>query len=156
MMISSVSRSLITAQNATGNVRNYQLVVGGILLLNLPLSYLFLYLGMKPEIVVVVAIVVEILAFLARMYMLPSTIKEFKPLLFMRDVTLKCLIVILFAVPVPVLAYIWLPENAYTFVLNVCLCILSSGIVIYFIGCSTNERTMFMTAVSKIKHKILQ
>ncbi len=156
MMISSVSRSLITAQNATGNVRNYQLVVGGILLLNLPLSYLFLYLGMMPEIVVVVAIVVEILAFLARMYMLPSTIKEFKPLLFMRDVTLKCLIVTLFAVPVPVLAYIWLPENAYTFVLNVCLCLLSSGIVIYFIGCSTNERTMFMTAVSKIKHKILR
>jgi hypothetical protein len=49
---------------------------------------------MEPEVVVVVAIVVEILAFLARMYMLPFTIMEFKPLLFIRDVILKCLIVV--------------------------------------------------------------
>ena len=156
MMITSVSRSLITAQNATGNVRNYQLVVGGILLLNLPLSYLFLSFGMMPEIVVVVAIVVEILAFLARMYMLPFTIKEFKPLLFMRDVILRCLAVMLFAVPIPALVYIYTPENFYTFILNVCICLFSSGIVIYYIGCSINERTMLMTAVSKIKHKILR
>lgn len=156
MMITSVSRSLITAQNATGDVRNYQLVVGGVLLLNLPLSYLFLYFGMMPEIVVVVAIVVELLAFLVRMYMLPFTIKEFKPLLFMRDVILRCLAVVLFAVPIPALIYIYLPENFYTFILNVCLCLFSSGIVIYYIGCSINERTMLMSAVSKIKHKILR
>ena len=154
MMITSVSRSLMTAQNATGNVRNYQLIVGGILLLNLPLSCLFLNFGMKPEIVVVVAIVVEILAFLARMYMLPFTIKEFRPLLFIRDVILKCLIVIVFAVPVPVLIYMYLPENFYTFVLNVCICILSSVIVIYFVGCNANERAIIVSAVNKIKNKI--
>ena len=154
MMISSVSRSLITAQNATGNVRNYQLVVGGILLLNLPLSYLFLYFGMMPEIVVVVAIVVEILAFLARIYMLPFTIKEFKPLLFIRDVILKCFVVIVLAVPVPALIYTYLPENFYTFVLNVCVCMLCSTIVIYFVGCNANERAIIVSAVNKIKSKI--
>ena len=154
MMISSVSRSLITAQNATGDVRNYQLVVGGILLLNLPLSYLFLYFEMMPEIVVVVAIVVEILAFLARMYMLPFTIKEFRPLLFMRDVILKCLAVIVLAAPIPILIYMYLPENFYTFVLNVCVCMLCSTIVIYFVGCNANERAIIVSAVNKIKSKI--
>jgi O-antigen/teichoic acid export membrane protein len=154
MMISSVSRPLITAQNATGNVKNYQLVVGGILLLNLPLSYLFLFFGMTPEIVVVVSIVVEILAFLARMYMLPFTIKEFKPLLFLRDVIFKCFAVILFAVPVPALTYLYLPENFSTFILNVFVCILSSGLVIYCIGCKSNERVMLMSVVRKIKNKI--
>lgn len=154
MMISSVSKSLITAQNATGDVRNYQLVVGGILLLNLPLSYLFLFFGMTPEIVVVVSIVVEILAFLARMYMLPFTIKEFKPLLFLRDVIFKCFAVILFAVPVPALTYLYLPENFSTFILNVFVCILSSGLVIYCIGCKSNERVMLMSVVRKIKNKI--
>ena len=154
MMITSVSKSLITAQNATGDVRNYQLVVGGILLLNLPLSYLFLYFGMMPEIVVVIAIVVETLAFLARMYMLPFTIKDFKPLLFIRDVILKCLVVTLLAVPIPALLYIYLPENFYTFVLNVCVCILSSVIVVYFIGCNANERAIIVSAVNRIKNKI--
>lgn len=154
MMITSVSKSLMTAQNATGDVRNYQLVVGGILLLNLPLSYLFLYFGMIPEIVVVVAIVVEILAFLARMYMLPFTIKEFRPLLFIRDVILKCLVVTLFAVPIPVLVYFYLPENFYTFILNVCVCMLCSTIVIYYIGCNANERAIIVSAVNKIKNKL--
>lgn len=153
MMISSVSRPLITAQNATGNVRNYQLVVGGVLLLNLPLSYLFLYLGMMPEIVVVVAIVVEIQAFLARMYMLPSTIKDFNPFLFIRDVILKCFIVVLLAVPIPALIYFYLPENIYTFILNVFVCIFCSAVVIYYLGCDANERAMLVSAVSKLKKK---
>lgn len=153
MMITSVSRSLITAQNATGNVRNYQLVVGGIILLNLPLSYLFLYLGMTPEIVLEINIVIEILAFLARMYMLPFTIKEFKPILFMRDVILKCLVVIVLAVPVPALLNICLPENFYTFFLNVFICMLSSAVVIYFIGCNANERAIIVSVVNKVKNK---
>ena len=154
MMITSVSRSLMTAQNATGNVRNYQLVVGGILLLNLPFSYFFLYLGMVPEIVVVVAIVIEILAFLARMYMLPFTLKGFRPLLFIRDVILKCLATIVLAVPVPALVYIYLPENFYTFIFNVCVCILCSAVVIYYFGCNANERVIIVSAINKIKRKI--
>ena len=154
MMITSVSRSLMTAQNATGNVRNYQLVVGGILLLNLPLSYLFLYFGMMPEIVVVVAIFVELLAFLARMYMLPFTIKDFKPLLFIRDVILKCLVVIVLAVPVPAFLYFYLPENFYTFILNVCVCMLCSAVVMYYVGCNSDERAIIVSAINKIKNKI--
>jgi len=153
MIISSVSKSLMTAQNATGNVRNYQLIVGGILLLNLPFSYLLLSFGMMPEIVVVVAIVVEILAFLARMYMIPFTIREFQPRLFLRDVILKCCIVVLLAAPIPTLVYIYLPENFYTFILNVCLCILCSAVVIYYVGCNVNERAMLLSAVNKIKKK---
>ena len=52
----SLSLPLITAMLATGRIRNYQLVVGGIQLLNLPISYILLKLGAIPEITVVVAI----------------------------------------------------------------------------------------------------
>ena len=61
MLISALSKPLITAQNATGNVRNYQIVVGGVELLNLPFSYLCLYLGMNPTSVVWVSIFVSVL-----------------------------------------------------------------------------------------------
>lgn len=153
LMINSVSRSLMKAQDATGDVRNYQLVVGGILLLNLPLSYLFLYFGMMPEIVVVVAIVLEILAFLARMYMIPLTIKEFQPRLFLQDVILKCCIVVLLSAPIPTLVHIYLPENFYTFVLNVFLCFLCSMCVIYYAGCNNNERAILVSSARKMKKK---
>ena len=62
--------------------------------------------------------------------------------------------VTLFAVPIPVLVYIYLPENFYTFVLNVCICVLSSAVAIYYIGCNANERTIIVSAINKIKNKI--
>ena len=108
---------------------------------------------MMPEIVVVVAIVVEILAFLARMYMLPLTVKGFKPSIFLRDVILKCCIVVLLSAPIPVLVYIYLPENFYTFILNVCLCLLCGIVVIYYVGCNANERALLTAAVNKIRKK---
>lgn len=153
MMISSVSRTLMTAQNATGDVRNYQLIIGGIFLFNLPFSYLFLYLGMIPEIVVVVAIVLEVLAFMARMYMIPLTIKEFRPSIFLRSVILKCGIVVALAVPIPTLVYIYTPENFYTFILNVCLCFICEIVVIYYVGCNANERAILISVASKIIKK---
>ena len=51
----SFSNPMITAMLATGNIRNYQLVVGGIQLLNLPVSYVCLRMGAIPEVTVIVA-----------------------------------------------------------------------------------------------------
>ena len=50
-----ISHPLITAMLATGKIRNYQLVVGGLQLLNLPVACICLYFGAIPESVVIVA-----------------------------------------------------------------------------------------------------
>ena len=55
----SISNPLITAMLATGKIRNYQLVVGGLQLMNLPVSYILLRIGLFPEIVIVVAIILS-------------------------------------------------------------------------------------------------
>lgn len=57
-MSESISNPLITAMLATGKIRNYQLVVGGLQMMNLPVSYVFLRIGMFPEVVIVVAIAI--------------------------------------------------------------------------------------------------
>lgn len=43
-----LSNTLITLQAATGKIRNYQLAVGGMLIMNFPLSYLCLKFGFPP------------------------------------------------------------------------------------------------------------
>ncbi len=55
----SLSSPLITGMLATGRIRNYQIVVGGLQLLNLPVSYIFLKAGCMPEVTVIVAIVLS-------------------------------------------------------------------------------------------------
>ena len=55
---------------ATGNIKRYQLIVGGILLLNIPVSWALLACGLGVEWVVVVAIVLSQAAMFARLFLL--------------------------------------------------------------------------------------
>ncbi|MCC5879154.1 MAG: oligosaccharide flippase family protein [Idiomarina sp.] len=70
LIIESVSRPLITAAQATGNIRLYQFVVGGILLLNVPLAYVVLRAGYPPASVFILAIGLTLCAATARVVML--------------------------------------------------------------------------------------
>lgn len=73
-MSESISHPLITAMLATGKIRNYQLVVGGLQMMNLPVSYILLRIGMFPEVVIVVAIVISQCCLAARLLMLRGMI----------------------------------------------------------------------------------
>lgn len=69
-LINSFSGPLMTAAQATGQIRLYQALVGGILLMNVPVSYAFLHQGYPAQTVMYVMIVISILATLARLFLL--------------------------------------------------------------------------------------
>lgn len=73
-LIDSVSYPLMTAAQATGRIGLYQSVVGGILLLNAPVSYLALNLGAPPYAVFVVAMGCALVATIARLLILKSLV----------------------------------------------------------------------------------
>ena len=73
-MSESISGPLITAMLATGNIRNYQIIVGGLQMLNLPISYILLSLGAIPETVLIVAVLISQCCLMARLYMLKKMI----------------------------------------------------------------------------------
>ena len=152
-MITSISRPLITAQNATGNVRNYQLVVGGIQLLNLPLSYVGLVIFDCPEIVVIVALFVEIIALFARIYMIPKTIPEFKPNDFLRLVCLKCLVVTVIIVPVLYIIKLFTPDTLLYVILNIIIDVVITCAIIFFIGCDQSEKEFILSKLSNLTKK---
>lgn len=155
MMINSISKPLITAQNATGNVRNYQIIVGGIELLNLPLSYLCLYVGMQPTSVVFVAIFVSILALGARLYLLPFTLTGFIRMSFFKNVIITCLMVAAIAAIIPIGTYSLLPKNFAGFMINALVCLLLSAVTIYFIGCDHYERAYIISKIKDVYQKKL-
>ena len=147
-LIASLSAPLVTAQNATGNVRNYQLVVGCVLLLNLPMSYVGLKIGLPAESVFVVAIIVEILCLIARVIMVPLTIKEFNPLVFIKQVVFNFILVCSLSLPLPLLFHeLFHYENFISFIISSIISVSSVLVIVYFVGCNHEERTM-------IKHKM--
>ena len=75
ILIDSLSPPLMTAAQATGRIKLYQFVVGGILLLNVPVSYLLLKSGGAPYTVFYVAIGLSIVALIARIQLISSLVK---------------------------------------------------------------------------------
>lgn len=99
-----LSNALITAQLATGEIKKYQLTVGGILLLNLPLSYLLLKIGIFPESTIVVAIILSQLCLLVRLRFLRDSIK-LSIRLFLRKVYWNVLLTTIVAIIPPAICF---------------------------------------------------
>lgn len=67
ILIDCISAPLMASAQASGRIKFYQSVVGGILLLNLPFSYFILKMGYQPYSVIYVGIILSIFAFIARL-----------------------------------------------------------------------------------------
>lgn len=66
-IVQAIANPYITAISATGSIRNYQLVVGGITMANFPVCYILLYYGLDPIWVYVASLVMYIVTFLIRL-----------------------------------------------------------------------------------------
>lgn len=85
LMIDSINLPIITAANATGKIKLYQSVVGGILLLCAPISYIVLKFGAPAYSVMIVMIGTIILATIARLF-LTTRILKFNSFKFLKEV----------------------------------------------------------------------
>lgn len=148
----SLSNPMITAMLATGRIRNYQLVVGGIQLLNIPISYICLKMGAIPEVTVMVAIGLSQICLWARLIML-SRATGFPIGDFVSKVYVKSLFVVLpCAAVVPVLFELVKPTGLWGAVYSAVISVVWTGTVIYMIGMDTSERNMVKGLLRKNKN----
>ena len=148
-----ISHTLITAQTATGKIKVYQMVVGGILLLNLPISYLLLRWGYFPEVTVIVAIIVSQLCLVARLWFLRRMI-DFPVGRFIAKVYCNVIVVTLLSLIVPSVCYVLMPAGITRFFVLCGLSVLSSAAVIYFVGCNREERAMIVKGAQSVIAKL--
>ena len=143
----SLSSPLITAQLATGNIRNYQIIVGGLQLFNLPVSYVFLKYGAPAQATVAVSIVMSQICLVARLMLLRKMV-GLSPKEFFSQVYIKVLAVSAAAVIIPMLLAGVMPEGLAGFCLSVLLCVACAGISILFVGCTRSERKEMVSMIS--------
>lgn len=150
-MSESISTPLITAMLATGDIRNYQILVGGLQLLNLPGSYLLLYLGFPPQSTIVFAIIMSICCLIGRLVMLRGMI-DLPVKDFCVHVLGNVLLVSLLSASAPVALSLCMDPSFLTFVVtslaSVVCCIWS----ILYVGCTTSERGFVITQIRKKLH----
>lgn len=152
-MSESISNPLITAMLATGDIRNYQIVVGGLQMINLPISYVLLRLGFIPETVLIVAICISQCCLAARLYMLRHMI-GLSVRQYLSRVYFNVLLVTVLSAIIPCVVFYHLNE---TFVNVMFICVVSvicTCIVIYYIGCNNQERQFILSKVKTVRSKL--
>ena len=143
-----LSNTLIIGQAATGKIRNYQIVVGGLLALNFPISYLFLKFHFFPEITIIIAIVISQVCLFARLLFLRRMI-SLSMTSFLKKVYFNVLPVTFLSLPLPYCLLYFL-EPGFIRLCIVAFCyIVSSLIMIYFLGLNKGERQLMMNLASK-------
>lgn len=67
-IVQATANCLMTTIYASGSIKTYQIIVGGLVMLNLPISYLLLKFNFSPIYIYVISLVIYALTFLIRMY----------------------------------------------------------------------------------------
>ena len=148
----SISNTMITLMLATGKIRNYQLLVGGLQLMNFPISYLLLKIGYAPETTVLVAIGIAFCCMFLRAYMLRIMI-GFDIRRFLHVVVLNVLLVSCLSLIIPYCTTFLFEEGIIRLVISVPICMISTTCVIFFIGCSEQERSFALKKIFQLKQK---
>lgn len=147
-LVESISYPLITALLSTGIIKKYQILAGGVNLLNLPISYLILRLGVAPYMTLIVAIVIAICCLFIRLWLLRDLL-AFPVSSYFRKVITNIIFVAFLSALIPFFIKGRLNENLLSVVAVVLLCFISTALSVLFVGCSVQERLFIKNIIKK-------
>lgn len=142
-LIYTIANPCVIANQATGKVKVYQAVVGGLLLLILPISYIVLKMGAPAYSVFIVHFCVESVAQFARMYMLRNMI-DLPLWSYVKNIYLPIMGVVLLSIVLPLLVYSNMQEGFIRLLAVGMTCIVSVAMTSLFIGMTRNERSFLI------------
>lgn len=148
-LIYSIANPCVIANQATGKVKVYQAVVGGILLLILPISYVALRLGAPAYSVFIVHFCVESVAQLARMLMLRKLI-DLPLRAYLRHIYAPVIIVVLVSCLLPMYVNHVLPYGLTRFLVVGVTSVVSVGVTVFLLGLAKEERNFFYHKALKL------
>jgi len=147
-IIESLANPFIASIQATGRIKRYQIVTGSIILLNLPISYLFLKLGFLPPSTMYISIIITIMAHLSRLYFMNNLLKM-NIFSYFKQVIFPILGVTLLTFVLPLIFYYNFSASFWRIVGVAIMTVVSSIFIIYYIGLTKSERESLKLFVLK-------
>ena len=153
-MLEVFSLPLGTGMQATGQIKTYQLVVSGVYLLNIPVSYLFLKNGFPPETVMYVNLVLVAVDITPRLYFCKKyyglSIRKFISEVIFKTwpIALAC-----FFIGKIVVSYVNNGQTIMGLALSIILSLTIVAMVVLLVGLNKEER---IVAVQFVKRKLIR
>lgn len=153
VILDTYGNCLFTAMEATGKIRNYQVIVGTIMLLILPVAYISLKLGFPSESVFVVYFIHLFVVQIVSVFLVNKAI-GLSVSLFLKNVLLRTIsVTCISCVPSALVSY-YFPSGLFSFILTCLVCYMSVLCSTYFVGLSPKEKLVLKKYICKVARKI--
>ena len=147
-MFDAASAPLWISVQATGKIRNYQIFMSILILLNLPFSYLCLRAGLSPYSVWLIRFLLNIVAYLFRFVYL-KRFMDFSPVDYLKKVVFVIFIVTFLVIPIP-WCLVYITDKPWGIILGIIVSLFSTVSIVYFIGLTKSETDFVKVLVRKL------
>ncbi|WP_244279204.1 lipopolysaccharide biosynthesis protein [Flavobacterium saccharophilum] len=154
LLIDCISGPIMTGVQATGNIKFYQIIVGTLVFLNLPISFFLLKIYKNPELVFFTSILISIFSLIFRLFFYKKYL-QISISSFLKQVVLKLFLVSFLSIIIIFMfnKYIFL-ENEFILALTKLVVIIFIIIIIIFLlGINNDERFFIFNTISKKKNE---
>lgn len=146
-LVGSFAYVMSASIQATGKIRLFQLIVGGLFLFNLPVSYVVLKSGFPPVSTAVVSVIVSVVAMFARLWILKWQIPQLPTKAFICDVFGRSALVAISATVLPLyVKTLCIGEWRSFFVISTA-CVFCTGLSVLFFGLVSRERGLIFSKI---------
>lgn len=147
LLIDAISAPLWMSVAATGKIKNYQILMGIIIIMNFPIAFIFLKFGFPPYSVLIIRVVINLITYIVRIFYLNRLFK-FPTNKYIMEVFLVSLIVTTLSFPIPYFIHQNL-DGWYGLIVSSICSLFITCIIIFFIGIKKNERIFLTTTILK-------
>lgn len=142
-MIDAMSGPLWISVQATGKIKNYQILMCCLISMNMPVAYMILKLGYSPVWVLVAKVVINLIVHFMRIIYLKRAIKLLA-LDYIKKVMIRVVAVTIISVPLPYMFYYYNHDMADIFI-SIILSVFMVLISIFAIGITKDERNLLFS-----------
>lgn len=142
---------LTVSVHASGNIRFYQLIIGVMQLMILPISYLFLSCGAKPESVFIVNLLVVFMSLFVRLHIVKVIIQT-TIYLYIKKVMIPLFVVMILASIVPIVVYFVMPESFVRLIIVTLTSFLFTLFSVWKTGLAKSEKLIIISNIYKLKN----
>ena len=144
----SLSQHTLMSIHATGDIKRFQLVEGGCLLMILPLSWFLLKFNhVCSETVILVYVLVEVVTQIVRVYLVYPRINLDTKLFYTKILLPSCVTLFLCCIPAVLVYVLFSPNNLLSFLCSVSILVIFEILSIWICGIDGRERKLILSYI---------
>ncbi|MDE6354865.1 MAG: lipopolysaccharide biosynthesis protein [Prevotella sp.] len=152
-LLETLSAPMWMTVQATGKIRNYQLIISCLIFMNIILSYVFLKLGFSPTIVLVIKCCLDVTYLITRILFMKAKV-QFPVCIYMKEVLLRICIITVASLLVMYFIADFLSDGWMRIIVLCVVFAVLYFLLVYFIGINVDERKKTILFLKKKCHRL--